>query len=109
MRSAKNLKIGIEIDEATFVTRRRIKEITTHMKQGLMKQDGSHTTILQTVISQDIKKRIATIMQESPQTLTLRLIDSRVISLISQQDKRVHHHQHHQLTGWWIKMIKSTL
>ena len=45
MRSAESLKIGIEIDVVTSATHRRIKEITTHRKQGLMKQDGSHTTI----------------------------------------------------------------
>ena len=45
MRSAESLKIGIEIDVATSATRRRIEEITTHRKRGLMKQDGNHTTI----------------------------------------------------------------
>ena len=37
MKSAENLKIGIEIDVATSTTRRIIEEITTHRKQGLMK------------------------------------------------------------------------
>ena len=45
MRSAESLKIGIKIDVATSATRRRIEEITTHKKQGLMKEDGSRTTI----------------------------------------------------------------
>ena len=43
MRSAKSLKIGTEIDIATSTTRRRIEEIITHRKQGLTKQDSSHT------------------------------------------------------------------
>ena len=58
------------------------------------------------VISQDIKKRMATVMQGSRQTSTLRIVDSRVINLISQPDRRV---RHHQLTGLWIQMIESTL
>ena len=45
MRSAESLKIGIEIDIATSATRRRIEEIIIHRKQGLTKQDGSHTAI----------------------------------------------------------------
>ena len=45
MRLAESLKVGIKIDIATSATRRRIKETTTHRKQGLMKRDGSHTTI----------------------------------------------------------------
>ena len=45
MTSAESLKIGIEIDVATSTTRHRIEEITTHRKQGLTKQDGSHTAI----------------------------------------------------------------
>ena len=45
MRSVESLKIGIEIDVATSATRRRIEEIATHRKQGLMKHNGSHTTI----------------------------------------------------------------
>ena len=45
MRSAESFKIGTEIDVATYATCRRIKEIITHRKQGLTKQDGSHTAI----------------------------------------------------------------
>ena len=45
MKLAESLKIGIEIDVATSATHRRIKETITHRKQGLMKRDGSHTTI----------------------------------------------------------------
>ena len=52
------------------------------------------------------QETLATIMQASRQTLTLRIVDSRVISLISKPDKRV---PHHQLTGLWIQMIESTL
>ena len=56
MKSAESLKIYIEIDKATPMTRRKIEEKTTHKKQERLKQDGNRTTICQTVISQDTRK-----------------------------------------------------
>ena len=104
MRSAESLKIDIEIDEATPGTRHRIEEITTYKKQERLKQDGNHTTICQTIISQDTRKRTAIDMQGTRQTLTFQLVD-RVTSLITQPDKRVHHHQ---VTGQWIQTTEVT-
>ena len=104
MRSAESLKIDIEIDEATPATRCRIEEITTHKKQECLKQDGNRTTICQTVISQDTRKGTAIVMQGTRQTLTFQLGD-RVTCLITQPDKRVHHHQ---VTGQWIQMTELT-
>ena len=56
MKSAESLKIDIKIDEATPATHRKIEGITTHKKQEHLQQDGNHTTICQTVISQDTRK-----------------------------------------------------
>ena len=104
MRSAESLKIDIGIDEATPVTRRRIEEITTHKKQERLKQDSNRTTICQTVISRDTRKRTAIVMQETRQTLKFQLV-GRVTSLITQPDKMVHHHQ---VTGQWIQTTEVT-
>ena len=92
MKSAKSLKIDIGIDEVTPAIRRKIKEITTHKKQERFKQDGNRTTICQTVVSQDTRKRMAIVMQGTRQTLTFQLVD-RVTTLITQPDKRGHRHQ----------------
>ena len=73
-------------------------------KQERLKQDGNRTTICQTVISQDTRKRMAIVMQGTRQTWTFHLVD-KVTSLITQPDKRVHHHQ---VTGQWIQTTEAT-
>ena len=65
MRSAESFKIDIKINQATSVTCHKIEEITVHKKQERLKQDGNRTTICQTVISQDTRRRTAIIMQGS--------------------------------------------